>query len=77
MTQDDRELVVARAERHYLLQDHADDILKAAVHGNEVVIFGSGNRVLAKYGFDVTPNRLKVWPLQNKPLSTPVAPFPN
>lgn len=62
LSREDRELVIGRAERHFLqVRPHAD-IHKSAIHGTKVQLFDHYRRVIAEYNFEVTRCRILVWP---------------
>lgn len=54
-------LVIARAERDYLSRHPGGDVAESCIHEQLVFLRNKSGRVVARYGFAVTPNRIKVW----------------
>jgi hypothetical protein len=61
--QSDRELVIARAEVDFLRRRPSTAIGNVTVQDVEVRVFDHSRRVMAKYGFEITTNRVRVWRL--------------
>lgn len=54
-------LVIARAERDYLTRYPEREVAESCVHGSVCILRNRNGREVARYGFTVTPHRIKVW----------------
>lgn len=62
LSREDRELVIGKAERHFLRTRPFAEIHKSAMHGAKVQFFDRNRRIVAEYNFEATRCRISVWP---------------